>query len=514
MAMKRQEDTWIVRSPATGKRIGELEETALAHVPDLYRRAKDAFARWGKTTIRERVDLIKRLRLTLVEQMDQTARVIAEGTGKTEVEALTTEVLTVLDAIHYTEKHAARALRKKRMPTPIFLIGKTSHVEYMPRGVVLIISPWNFPFQLAMIPVISALAAGNTVILKPSEVTPLVGTLMESLFHKAGFPDDVVQVAHGGGELGAALVDAKPDFIFFTGSLRTGKIIQTEAAKHLIPTVMELSGKDPMIVFADAPLERAVHGALWGGFMNCGQVCIGVERVYVARGIYDAFTARLSEEVKRLKQGPQTDADVGSMTFQKQRDIVKEQVMDALTKGATLLAGTSPDSWDGMFIPPTVLADVTGEMKIAREETFGPVMTVIPFEGESEAIAMANASPYGLNASVWSKDTEKAERVASRLESGSVVINDVIISIANQHLPFGGVKQSGIGRYHGEIGLHTFSHEKAVMRTRLNQKREVNWFPYAGKSPLFSRLIQSYFQERRNWFSFLKSYAALLKRSR
>ncbi len=503
-----------VRSPRTGEVLGYWTDTPVHEVPELYRRARAAFAEWGRTSPEARVPLLRRLRLAIVDRLDHLTDVIAASTGKPPAEALTTELLPVLDTLAYLETHAPRTLRRRRMPTPVFLFGKTSYIEYRPRGVVLVVSPWNYPFQLAMVPVVTALAAGNAVVLKPSEVTPLVGVAIEELLDDVGFPAGVVQTAHGDGRLGAALVSGRPDYIFFTGSYRTGAMIQAEAAKHLIPTTLELSGHDAMIVMDDAPLARAVRGALWGGLLNSGQTCVAVERIYVQQGIYSEFTRRLAQEASRLQQGAGSDADLGAMTSARQVDIVKEHVSDALAKGATLLHGQPPERWQGAFVPPVILADVTDDMLLCRQETFGPVLTVKAFQDEDEAVALANASPYGLGASVWTADRRRAQRLATRLDAGSVVINDVIVTIANPHLPFGGVKRSGLGSYHGEAGLKAFSHEKAVMADRLGRGAEVYWFPYAGKAPLFARLLRAYFGDRRRWLSFLHAYLALLRRSR
>jgi acyl-CoA reductase-like NAD-dependent aldehyde dehydrogenase len=368
--------------------------------------------------------------------------------------------------------------------------------------------------QLAMVPLLSALAAGNTVILKPSEVTPLVGKCMEDLLQKAGFPEGVVQVAHGGKEVGAAFTNGKPDYIFFTGSVRTGKIIQQVAAKELIPTTLELGGKDPMLVFADAHLERAAKGAAWAAFTNSGQVCMSVERLYVEKTIFPQFLALLKKEIKNLKQGNEQNADVGSMTFPAQLQIVKDQLEDALSKGARLESGLPPEMWaNGMYLPLTVVTNVNHQMKIIQEESFGPLLPVLPFENEEEAISLANDTVYGLNASVWTNDKEKARRVASKLVSGAVVINDAIISIANHGLPFGGTKQSGIGRYHGDAGLRIFCHEKAIVEDNGRKKSEIHWYPYSDKFPLFLKLFKSYFQKNRDWVGFAKNYLRILKKN-
>ncbi|MGE5652764.1 MAG: aldehyde dehydrogenase family protein [Bacillota bacterium] len=505
---------WQVYSPATGELIGEIEPTLIHQTPAIYARARQAFPAWSGLPIEQRLAHFRQLRLLMVEQMESITAVIAASAGKTKVEAITADIMPTLDAIAHMEKYAARDLGQQKRSTPMMLVGRRSYVQYIPRGVVLVISPWNYPLQLAMIPMLSALAAGNTVILKPSEVTPMVGRLIEDLFDQAGFPPGVVQVAHGGKELGAALTAGKPDYIFFTGSVRTGKMIAAQAAKDLIPTTLELGGKDPMIVFQDANLERAVQGAMWGAFTNSGQVCMSVERLYVERPLYERFVARLVEEVKELRQGVDLDDDIGSMTFPGQLDVIKEHLDDALARGARLLTGVKPSDWDhskGLFVPPMVLVDVKQEMKVVQEESFGPFLPIIPFDSEDEAIRLANDSRFGLNASVWSADLAKAQRVAAKIVAGAVVINDVIVTTANHHLPFGGVKESGWGRYHGEIGLRSFCHEKSVMVSRGSQATELQWYPYRGKYALLYTLFRSYYGARRDLPGFLVSFLKLMR---
>jgi acyl-CoA reductase-like NAD-dependent aldehyde dehydrogenase len=512
--MKVAPEKLKVIAPATGEQIGEIDETPISQVDNFYQNSRFAFNQWSQLNVSERLDYLQKLKLVIVEQMDEVAKVVAKDTGKVLTEALIADVMPCIDGIDHICKHGEKVLKRRKVKTSILLMGKKSYIEYMPRGVVLVISPWNYPFQLAMVPIVSALASGNTVILKPSEVTPQVGKCIEDLFSKAGFPEGVIQVAHGGKEVGAAFTNGKPDYIFFTGSVRTGKIIQEVAAKQLIPTTLELGGKDPMIVFADAHLERAAKGAAWAAFTNSGQVCMSAERLYVEKNVYHSFLSLLKKEISSLKQGTDIDADVGSMTFPAQIQIVKEQLTDALSKGAVLEAGLPPEEWeDGMFLPLTVVTNVNHEMKMIQEESFGPIIPVIPFESEDEVVALANDTVYGLNASVWTKDIDKARRIASKLVTGAVVINDAIISIANHGLPFGGAKQSGIGRYHGEAGLRIFCHEKAIVEDSGRKKSEIHWYPYKGKYPLFLTLLKSYFQKQRNWLTFINSFLSILKKS-
>lgn len=509
-------EKWEVYSPSTKELLGAMEETKPEEIANMFAEAKQAFGMWRQFTVRERLSYFEKLRDVLLSELEEATSVISKSNGKVKLDALVADIMPVLDFLSFLKKDAAAILQRQKAKTPIVFIGKKSYVEYMPRGVVAVISPWNYPFQLTMIPVLSALISGNTIIAKPSEITPFVGRYMEEIFQKAGFPKGVIQFAHGGKEVGEAVIHYKPDYIFFTGSVATGKIIATEAAKHLIPVTLELGGKDPMIVCHDANIERAAKGAVWGAFTNSGQVCMSVERLFVDERIYEPFLAAVKKEVAQLKQGSAIQHDIGSMTFQKQVSIVKEQVADALTKGAILETGKSPSEWDedSMFIEPMVLTSVTDDMKLIQEETFGPTLPIIPFKDEKEVITRANSSEYGLNASVWSSDLNKAEQIASELVSGAVIINDVLISVANHHLPFGGAKKSGIGSYHAEQGLRMFCYEKAVMSDTGKKRSEVQWYPYEGKYDDFKRMIQSFYGGSKNYSVFVKSFLNLLKKSK
>lgn len=514
--MEQKQMNWKVYSPATGEEIAHLKETSLDEIPILYQHSQQAFQSWSKLSILQRIVYIKKLRLVIVGKMDELVEMISKDTGKVKTEAIMADIMPTLDALRHIEKYAVRALTRQRVKTPLLLFGKKSYIEYMPRGTVLVISPWNYPFQLTIIPIVSAVIGGNTVIAKPSEVTPLVGKMMENLFSEAGFPKGVIQFAHGGKELGSGLTNEKPDYIFFTGSVRTGKMIAESAAKHLIPTTLELGGKDPMIVFQDANLERAVHAAIWGAFTNSGQVCMSVERLYVERPIYEQFLSMLKEQVALLRQGIHVNDDIGSMTYPAQLDIVADHIQDALLKGARLETGTLPEEWvhEGTyFLEPMILSHVNHSMKVMKEESFGPMLPIAPFDSEEEVIRLANDSEYGLNASIWTNDEHKANRVARQLVTGAVNINDVLVSVANHHLPFGGTKLSGIGRYHGKNGLRIFCHEKALLFDPGKRNTEIQWYPYKGKYPYFLSLFQQFFTEQPNWLSIAKLYRKLLKLS-
>jgi acyl-CoA reductase-like NAD-dependent aldehyde dehydrogenase len=463
------------RSPLTGEVLGTFPVPSATEVEQVVARARRAFPAWRGTAVTERVAALRRLKNLLIEEADAVVRVIVAATGKVEVEALAGDVLTSVAMLDYYVTHAASILAPERRPGGIMFPGSTFSVEWAPLGVVAVIAPWNYPLQLALVPTITALAAGNAVVLKPSELTPTVGALIETLCRRAGLPADVVQVVQGSREVGQALIAARPDKLFFTGSAATGRAVLAAAAAGLIPVDLELGGKDPMIVFADAHLERAVGGALYGACANSGQLCVSVERLVVERRVHDRFVADLTVAAARLRVGQGRDADLGAIISPAQRAVVEAQLDEALRAGAK---PTAPVRWDGPFLRPVVLTDVTPAMRLWREETFGPLLAVVPFDDEDEAVALANDSDYGLNASVWTSDLERGARVARRLVTGSCAINDVVKNIGNPHTPFGGTKASGFGRTHGPEGLRAFARPLALMTNDGRSRRERNWFPY------------------------------------
>lgn len=457
-------------------------------------RARAAQRAVAGTPLSERIALVRALRAVILRRREEIVDRIQRDTGKSRGDALISEIFGVLDALAWLETHAPRALADHKEHTPLALTGKRSLTWYEPLGTILIISPWNYPFYQAIVPIASALVCGNSVVYKPSEHTPLTG-LVEDLCAEAGLPPAWVQIVYGDGATGAALLAGKPDKVFFTGSTRTGRRILAAAAEHLIPVELELGGKDAMIVFADATIGRAAAGAVWGALTTTGQSCTSVERVYVERPIYAAFRDELVRQVRQLVQRTDEDgnADLGAMTTDFQVRIVAEQVADAKAKGAVFLTG---GEWDGTsrLIPPMVVDQVTEDMLIAHEETFGPLIPLLPFDSEAEVIRRANDSPYGLTASVWSKDLARAERVARALHVGGVSINNVMATEANPALPFGGVKQSGFGRYKGTLGLHAFCNVKSVLIDKDSKKLEANWYPYTTeKYRAFERLIDALF---------------------
>ena len=470
------------QSPVSGEPLGEFAITGEAGVQEAVARARAAQPAWAALPLRERLRRLDRLKQLVDERGEEFARRISEDTGKPWVEALGHEIMLVSPFLDYHRKFAPKALRRKKAFTPIFLAGKSSYIEHFPRGVIGVISPWNFPFQLSIIPVLQALTAGNAVVLKPSEITPITGELLREVFAAIELPEGLVEVIQGDGTTGAALCRADVDMIFFTGSVATGRKVMAACAARPIPCELELGGKDAMIVCEDAPLGRTAKGAVWGAFANAGQACVSVERVFVVEAIYDRFVAQVKKEVLALRVGaPEEEAEIGPMIFKGQLRIVERHIREASEAGAKILTGGAAIDRPGQFFAPTVLTEITPEMSIYREETFGPVLPVIRVRDEEEAIRLANDHIFGLNASIWTRDTKRGLAMASRLECGQVTINDVFSSVANPALPFGGVKSSGIGRYHGTDGLLGFTHTRAIMVDRALFEAEPGWFPYRGK---------------------------------
>jgi acyl-CoA reductase-like NAD-dependent aldehyde dehydrogenase len=480
-----------LRNPATLDPIGEIEVQTETEVRAAVERAREAQPGWAALRFGDRARYLRRAIAILLERQDEFLDVIVGETGKPRSEALAVEIFAACDALSFYAKRAKRILADRRIPVHL-LKTKKLRISYRPLGVVGIITPWNFPFILSLNPTAQALMAGNAVVLKPSEVTPFSGRLVEELFAAAGLPEGVFNLVQGDGETGAALAEAGVNKISFTGSVRTGRRVGELCGRNLVPFTLELGGKDPMIVCADADLERAANGAVFGAFSNAGQVCVSTERVYVVDSVADQFERKVVEKTARLRQGAEGEFDVGPMIYGDQLAVVESHVEDAVRRGAKILAGGRRNpAYPGMFYEPTVLTNVTHEMEIMRDETFGPVLPIMRVRDEEEALRLANDSPYGLNANVWTRDKRKGERLAKALESGSAVVNDCMLTYGIAESPFGGIKDSGIGQVNGEIGLRSFCHAQSILIDRFGTKSELLWYPYtARKANLLRRVTQ------------------------
>ncbi len=499
-------------SPVTGDKLGEFPISTADEVDEAVARARRAFPAWKNRTLDERFEVLERMRNIIKDRGEEFARRISEDTGKALLDALMTEILVVPLFIDHYKRRAHKILKPHKVWPGMLFPGKKAHVEYFPRGVIGVISPWNFPFQLSMVPVLSAVIGGNTVVLKPSEVTPMTGELMRELCEEAGVPEGVIEIVQGDGSTGAALVDADIDMVFFTGSVATGRKVMQAASKRPIPVELELGGKDAMIVCADANLKRAAKGAVWGALINCGQMCISVERLFVVEQIYDEFVDMLRQEIERITVGDPKDSDVGAITFPPQMDIIERHVKKAVDAGAKVLVGGERLDREGQFYAPTLITDVDTSMEIYTDETFGPVLPVIKVRDEDEALRLANKHQFGLTGSVWTSDLDKGKRLASQMECGQVGVNDVVQSVGNPKLPFGGVKSSGFGRYHGDEGILTFMHPKAVMVASGRADTEPVWFPYHGKYEHMRDLFESVLEGR--WLGVGKSFLSLLRKGK
>jgi succinate-semialdehyde dehydrogenase/glutarate-semialdehyde dehydrogenase len=501
--------------------LREFECAADLDVHAAVARARAAQPAWNDVGVRRRVTVLREFQRLLHERKSEVAALITREAGKPLVEALLTEVLVVLDAAHFCVEHSFAFLREQPVPHGnLAMKTKVGRILREPYGVIGIVSPWNYPFSIPATESLSALVTGNAVVLKPSELTSLTALKLASLLHEAGVPKDVFQVIVGDGATGSALLNSAIDKLGFTGSVATGKRIAQVAAARLLPVVLELGGKDPMLVLEDADLDVASSGAVWGAFVNAGQACLSVERCYVHRSLYDSFIEACVRKTKQLRVGngadPQTE--VGPMIRERQLRSVESQVEDARARGARVLTGGSRLPQLGSnFYAPTVLADVTHAMHVMREETFGPVLPVMPFDTDEEAIRLANDSEYGLAASVWTRDRARGELLARRIQAGTVMVNDAVACFGISEAPHGGVKASGVGRTHGRFGLEEMVRIKYVDSDRLPGMKRVWWYGYgAGFLPQMESFLDLMFARglRRRLRGALRSAGAYVRKDR
>ncbi len=470
-------------SPADGELIGAVPITAPADVQAVVDAVAKVQPFWAQLTLRDRARYMQRAAQVLIDESDEIRDLIVREQGKPRNEAFSMELLPTIDALQWIAHEGQEILADEKVGMPqLFLKTKQTAFIYEPLGVIAVIAPWNYPWSIPFGEVALALMAGNGVVLKPASQTPLIGERIGRVLERAGIPEGLVRVIHGPGT-GAALVESSVSKVFFTGSVETGRGVGEACARQLKGSVLELGGKDPMIVLADANLDHAIAGALWGGFANAGQTCSGIERVYVLDEVAERFIEGVVEGANALRVGDpmQWDTEIGPMISREQFDLVRELVNDAVQSGASLLCGGplehGPDAQEGCFYAPTVLTGVTHEMRIMREEIFGPVLPIIVVGSEDEAVRLANDSEFGLGASVWTSDRSKGERIARELEAGMVWINDHMFSHGACQCSWGGIKESGLGRTHSKFGLY----ECVNIKLRVWEPSAVRnpwWHPY------------------------------------
>ena len=480
-------------SPATRESLHEISVANADDVRAALERARKAQPAWDALGPEGRVRYLRRALAVLLAKQEEFIDVVVRESGKPRTEVLMMDIFSGCDALNYVAKRAPRWLRpEKRRLHGMLRLAKQLRIVYRPLGVVGVISPWNGPFILSLNPTIQALAAGNCVLLKPSEVTPLSGKLVGDLFEAVGLPEGVLQVLLGDGETGAALVEAGVDKISFTGSVATGRTVAEACARQLVPCVLELGGKDPMIVCEDADLDSAAGGAVAGAFLNTGQYCCGTERVYVLDAVADEFVRKVVERAGALRQGAAGEFDVGPLFWPRQLEIVEEHVADAFAKGArALVGGRRNPSLDGLYFEPTVLVDVTHGMRIMQEETFGPILPIMRVRDEEEAIRLANDSRYGLAANVWTRSRAHGVELARRIASGSVCVNDMAMTYGAPEAPFGGLKQSGVGFVNGEASVRGYCHALPILIDRFGGRQARDSYPYSfGRDAGMQRLIR------------------------
>ncbi len=496
----------ISRNPANAEIIREFETTPLEDLPKIFDRARTAQMTWRAQTTQVRAEYLIQLRETILNHADEIIYLIAQENGKPRYEAIANEMIPTLDLLTYYSKRSPKLLRDRPIPLTLMKHRK-SYLNYWPIGIVAIISPWNYPFFFPFSQIIAAIVTGNAILFKPSELTPCIGLKIQELCNEAGLPPNVLQTLLGDGAVGAAIIKQKPGKIFFTGSVSTGKKIMAASAQHLIPLNLELGGKDAMIVLPDASLDYATSAALWGAFSNSGQVCASTERIFVHERIMGPFLTQLKEKIEILRQGPSSrpENDLGSITSENQKTIYSRQINEAKAKGAEFITGGEFSS-NKRFLKPTIITcQQMEELEIYNEETFGPVVTVSSYQSYSEAIEKTNQSKYGLNASIITNNISLGEKIAKQLEVGTVTINEVVYTAGLAETPWGGVKESGFGKTHSEIGLYEFVNIRHIHkpRSRIFIFKSPWWFPYTHFQYISFRQFLEFYRE--NWINKIRA---------
>jgi succinate-semialdehyde dehydrogenase/glutarate-semialdehyde dehydrogenase len=477
--------------PATGEVLGSVTNSSRKDVEWAVENAGKAFLKWKETSFEERANVMRKARSIIIDRKEELIELIVKETGKPRLEALLHDLHFSLDDLAYYEMSTEKLLREEKVNLGIAYRGQKNRVVFEPAGVVAIINPWNFPFLLTFRSLIPALMAGNSVILKPSEHTPLCGLKIGEVMKDAGLPEGVFTVLTGDGITGQYLVESGVDRVVFTGSVETGKKVMVEASKRLIPVVLELGGKDPAIICSDADLEWTTSGIVWSGLLFTGQSCSSIERIYVMEDIADEFTRMIVEKTKKLKVGNGLDpeTDIGPMIASFQIKNVLKHLKDAKKKGAKILIGGKRiGNEESLFFEPTILTDVNHDMLVMKKETFGPVLCIMRVKSLEEAVRLANDTEYGLTASIWTKDLEKGKRIANEIQAGCISLNNRAIEVKT--MPWGGIKKSGIGKTSSRYGMMNFVNIKCITIDGRNKEMEDWWYPYTGdKDRFFNEVI-------------------------
>jgi acyl-CoA reductase-like NAD-dependent aldehyde dehydrogenase len=469
-------------SPIDGRRLGSVPVTAPEAIQSIVDDVAEVQPFWAQLPVGDRARYMRRAAQVIIDRLDDLTLLLSREQGKPRNEAYTMELVPTIDSLRWIAEAGPGILAGERISLPVFLRQKDARFTYEPLGAVAVIAPWNYPWSIPFGEVAIALMCGNGVVLKPASLTPLIGQAIQEVFERAGVPQGLVRAVHGGGTVGNALVESSAAKIFFTGSVGVGRRVGVACAERLKGSVLELGGKDAMVVCSDANLPNAVSGCVWGGFANAGQTCSGIERVYVVRDVAERFIEGVVESAKALRVGDPTgwDTEIGPMVSREQFDTVNELVEDAVANGATLRCGgpvTVPGLEDADFYAPAVLTEVTHDMRVMREEIFGPVVPIVTVEDEEQAIRLANDSRFGLGASVWTLDRPRGERIAGRLEAGMVWINDHMYSHGACSCSWGGVKESGLGRSHSKFGFYECVNVK-LQTWEPSRTRDFWWHPY------------------------------------
>lgn len=485
-------------NPATGEVLGEVPVNTPEEVRAAVARAREAQRAWSAVPLRERAQRILAFRNLFIERCDELVDLISMETGKPRQEALLAEVGSLANQITYFAKRLEKILAPRSVPMSMF-VHRKSYLHYVPRGVVGVISPWNFPFVLSMGPVVLSLLAGNGAVLKPSEVTPLVLQKTKELYDASGLPPDLFQVVMGAGDVGAALIDSGVDQVVFVGSVAAGKKVARACGERLIPCTLELGGKAPAVVLPDADLDRTARNLVFGAFVNAGQACVCIERVYLPEEIHDVLVEKIVALTKELRQGDPLSfqTEVGAICFAPQMEVAKRHVQDAVAKGAKIEIGGVALEGNGLFFAPTVLTGVTHDMAVIREESFSPLMPIVKYRDIEEAIRLANDTHLGLGAYVFGNDKERAKKVAEQICAGMVLINDMGSNWAMPETPWAGLKESGLGKLFSDDGLRDFCQTRHVNYNAVKLlPRELWWYPYSEKGyQLFRTFFRAFYAD-------------------